>query len=80
MSRTIWDAIEDATSRLEDTSESPQLDAELLLREATGLNRVGAVSYTHLRAHETVLDIVCRLLLEKKTPVNIEYTSNLHRR
>ena len=25
-----------------------------------------AVSYTHLRAHETVLDIVCRLLLEKK--------------
>ena len=28
---------------------------------------VAAVSYTHLRAHETVLDIVCRLLLEKKT-------------
>ena len=25
------------------------------------------VSYTHLRAHETVLDLVCRLLLEKKT-------------
>ena len=24
-------------------------------------------SYTHLRAHETVLDLVCRLLLEKKT-------------
>ena len=28
--------------------------------------RFEAVSYTHLRAHETVLDIVCRLLLEKK--------------
>ena len=32
--------------------------------------RIGAagapVSYTHLRAHETVLDLVCRLLLEKK--------------
>ena len=27
---------------------------------------VTSVSYTHLRAHETVLDIVCRLLLEKK--------------
>ena len=27
---------------------------------------VEAVSYTHLRAHETVLDLVCRLLLEKK--------------
>ena len=25
-----------------------------------------AVSYTHLRAHETVLDLVCRLLLAKK--------------
>ena len=30
------------------------------------LNEVEAVSYTHLRAHETVLDLVCRLLLEKK--------------
>ena len=32
------------------------------------------VSYTHLRAHETVLDLVCRLLLEKKkqrTPTTI---------
>ena len=29
------------------------------------------VSYTHLRAHETVLDLVCRLLLEKKKPHNI---------
>ena len=26
----------------------------------------GAVSYTHLRAHETRHDLVCRLLLEKK--------------
>jgi len=28
------------------------------------------VSYTHLRAHETVLDLVCRLLLEKKKKSN----------
>ena len=28
--------------------------------------KVRAVSYTHLRAHETVLDLVCRLLLAKK--------------
>ena len=27
---------------------------------------ITSVSYTHLRAHETVLDLVCRLLLEKK--------------
>src|SRR5665811_2315209 len=26
---------------------------------------IEAVSYTHLRAHETVLDLVCRILLEK---------------
>ena len=30
------------------------------------LDRLDPVSYTHLRAHETVLDLVCRLLLEKK--------------
>ena len=35
----------------------------LLLAEAK--SKV-SVSYTHLRAHETVLDLVCRLLLEKK--------------
>ena len=36
-------------------------------KESVGfLVTVKAVSYTHLRAHETVLDIVCRLLLEKK--------------
>ena len=33
------------------------------------------VSYTHLRAHETVLDLVCRLLLEKKT---IKDSNKLH--
>ena len=36
-----------------------------LPRPVAGL-ALGAVSYTHLRAHETVLDLVCRLLLEKK--------------
>ena len=29
-----------------------------------------AVSYTHLRAHETRHDLVCRLLLEKKKTTN----------
>ena len=32
----------------------------------TLLDDFAPVSYTHLRAHETVLDLVCRLLLEKK--------------
>ena len=30
------------------------------------------VSYTHLRAHETGRNLVCRLLLEKKKKKNIE--------
>ena len=30
---------------------------------------MAAVSYTHLRAHETEADLVCRLLLEKKLEV-----------
>eukprot|EP00657_Telonema_sp_P-1_P002042 TRINITY_DN14905_c0_g1_i1.p3 TRINITY_DN14905_c0_g1~~TRINITY_DN14905_c0_g1_i1.p3 ORF type:complete len:142 (-),score=66.41 TRINITY_DN14905_c0_g1_i1:53-478(-) len=38
---------------------------EIVIRRLLELNP-GAVSYTHLRAHETVLDLVCRLLLEKK--------------
>src|SRR5665811_813421 len=33
---------------------------------AQQLTCLKSVSYTHLRAHETVLDLVCRLLLEKK--------------
>src|SRR5450756_2110143 len=33
-------------------------------------NGIIAVSYTHLRAHETRHDLVCRLLLEKKKKKN----------
>ena len=32
-----------------------------------GYSSATPVSYTHLPDHETVLDLVCRLLLEKKT-------------
>ena len=38
-----------------------------------GALEASAVSYTHLRAHETVLDLVCRLLLEKKKPYNTQH-------
>ena len=34
-------------------------------------NASSPVSYTHLRAHETVLDLVCRLLLEKKNTTTL---------
>ena len=36
------------------------------VKEGEILALLGAVSYTHLRAHETLMNIVCRLLLEKK--------------
>ena len=36
------------------------------------------VSYTHLRAHETVLDLVCRLLLEKKKSDTTQLTTHSH--
>ena len=34
--------------------------------DVDGKRYLDPVSYTHLRAHETVLDLVCRLLLEHK--------------
>ena len=46
----------------EDVAQTLGLDADQLQQF-----RRDSVSYTHLRAHETVLDLVCRLLLEKKT-------------
>ena len=49
-------------------------NAELKVRsggvKGSEVEKLAAVSYTHLRAHETVLDIVCRLLLEKKKKMN----------
>ena len=54
--------------------ETPQ-DVTYTLSEPTGwLGCTEAVSYTHLRAHETVLDLVCRLLLEKKKQTKRQFT------
>src|SRR5665811_2133172 len=48
--------------------ESGDFRGRALDREIGGIEdgkrRTAPVSYTHLRAHETVLDLVCRLLLE----------------
>ena len=46
---------------------------------ANALARAFAVSYTHLRAHETVLDLVCRLLLEKTQSLPLQYLTALHK-
>ena len=44
-------------------SASVVADTNIIRMSASGTN---AVSYTHLRAHETDSYLVCRLLLEKK--------------
>ena len=48
------------------TVHRPSLDKEGRNGSRQERQEADPVSYTHLRAHETVLDIVCRLLLEKK--------------
>ena len=40
----------------------------------TEIQKICPVSYTHLRAHETKANLVCRLLLEKK---GYEWTDNV---
>ena len=51
----------DRKGKIEVVATKPCLTA----RDLSMAYTPGAVSYTHLRAHETVLDLVCRLLLEK---------------
>ena len=41
-------------------------EAKIERKAIYGFSNLGTVSYTHLRAHETRHDVVCRLLLEKK--------------
>ena len=44
-----------------------ETDVSLTTREDNqAMGYIGSVSYTHLRAHETGRNLVCRLLLEKK--------------
>ena len=57
------DILDGAIERaVQDLASRSGKSAEEIRQMAT----TGAVYYTHLRAHETVLDLVCRLLLEKK--------------
>ena len=45
---------------------SRRTDAAAAMNRIEQIDIYTPVSYTHLRAHETVLDLVCRLLFEKK--------------
>ena len=46
--------------------KDPTKNTEIIKKKGWEYVEFKSVSYTHLRAHETVLDLVCRLLLEKK--------------
>ena len=59
----------DNTERvIEIVAEQLGVDKEKVKTETSFVGDLGAdsVSYTHLRAHETLRYLVCRLLLEKK--------------
>ena len=56
-------------------SELFELRRDTRLRARVWVSESGAVSYTHLRAHETVLDLVCRLLLEKKKHADLSFSN-----
>ena len=61
-------------------SARPDRRAALTLigpEEADKRGIAAAVSYTHLRAHETVLDLVCRLLLENKKHQKYKYDADI---
>ena len=52
------------------------MEFKSVVRCLPGKKYILSVSYTHLRAHETVLDLVCRLLLEKKNTQNKKKKKN----
>eukprot|EP00657_Telonema_sp_P-1_P001291 TRINITY_DN12992_c0_g1_i1.p1 TRINITY_DN12992_c0_g1~~TRINITY_DN12992_c0_g1_i1.p1 ORF type:complete len:112 (-),score=39.10 TRINITY_DN12992_c0_g1_i1:53-388(-) len=53
------------------------MNQRLAIKTHIAADTAGTVSYTHLRAHETVLDLVCRLLLEKKKKNNTQKKTNI---
>ena len=48
--------------------------APISIHDSMASKSASPVSYTHLRAHETVLDLVCRLLLEQKNNKKKKHT------
>ena len=57
-----------------------EIDLDALRQQfvVSGVQRIGPVSYTHLRAHETVLDLVFRLLLVKKKQTKKKKNFNIY--
>src|SRR5450759_1775111 len=59
------DPIVTGKSALAHLTEFPDYYTRLAVMEREAADHLRTVSYTHLRAHETRHDLVCRLLLEK---------------
>ena len=64
--RQTQDDIDKPVSVLSGGEQRRMIFGKIILQRAN----VIAVSYTHLRAHETGRNLVCRLLLEKKKTNN----------
>ena len=64
------------TVQVEELLRAPRLAGDYGALQTALNDWLGAVSYTHLRAHETDSYLVCRLLLEKKkyTQRPVSYT------
>ena len=62
----IWELRDGKMEVFKGTYREYMLRQSATVATSTRAAPATAVSYTHLRAHETVLDLVCRLLLEKK--------------
>ena len=60
---TVADYLADWSAYFGDVNHRP---GQVVDGSNTGGFNPGPVSYTHLRAHETGRNLVCRLLLEKK--------------
>ena len=69
--RTTAEVERERTNRLRQKGQEsdltlPYLTLPYLTLPYLTLPYLTSVSYTHLRAHETLMNLVCRLLLEKK--------------
>ena len=62
----IRDRGKDVRGQSQEAGKGENVASAPVVNEGTAATVGKPVSYTHLRAHETVLDLVCRLLLEKK--------------
>src|SRR5450756_2387373 len=62
----LWSPLSEISLRLLDANPDAVIDQAWWDERIASAIARRAVSYTHLRAHETRHDLVCRLLLEKK--------------